>query len=393
MHLNRLAEGYNLLWFLIWAISGINFLPIAKYNGVPLFQLGLLILILFQVLSGFKIKRNAQSVLYLQFVLVTLIALFVTAFFNPDRLNTAILTFIYSLIPILVISDGLKGNSYDGTLGKRLAHPVLVSMTVVVAIGWMLRLGLIDVNTFFHVDEAEFNLGYWGISYQRASRNHDYFYPLVGAIIAVFKWMNQSNRKYLHFILSTVFLSTLFASLSRGAMICSIVLIAYVIVKKKVSIYLPLLVCTLLVLLQDLDLSKYSRIFNSIFALRNNDSSFSNASRLVVWKDALLGAIQNPFGYGLDNYSAIYSYRQNIRISHSAENAFLTVLIERGVASLLILILFLLNAFRSALKNSSMNILFVPCFSIYLLFNYELNSVVAIILFALILSFNQDEYA
>ena len=50
-------------------------------------------------------------------------------------------------------------------------------MVLVTTIGWLLRLEIIPVDTFFDVIDSEFDIGYWGLRYTDSTRNNDYLYP------------------------------------------------------------------------------------------------------------------------------------------------------------------------------------------------------------------------
>ena len=124
----------------------------------------------------------------------------------------------------------------------------------------------------------------------------------------------------------------------------------------------------------------YSSIINSIFSLESTESRYSNSDRVNIIIDALYSSLTHPIGVGIDCYREIYSNKRNVyRISNSAENAYLTLLVESGWLSLGFFGLFFITVIRKAYESNSINLnkILLVFLGVYYFLNYELNNVFA----------------
>jgi len=255
-------------------------------------------------------------------------------------------------------------------------------MLLITIIGWLIRLELIHLNLLFHsIVESEFLLGYWGIRYLESTRNADYLYPLIGLAISLYFYLSNSNKIYL--FLTIIFQLTLIASLSRGAIIIAILTLFFLfyIAEKRIKIYSLLVLIILFFInfdyIYNIYLTQYAIILESIFQTKSIQHNFSNESRIVILTDAIYSSLLNPIGYGLDNYQMIYSiFDFNTRVSNSAENAFITILVERGWVAFLALLLIFFATIKYAYnyQNLNLNKVLAPMLLIYFTLNYELNN-------------------
>jgi hypothetical protein len=77
----------------------------------------------------------------------------------------------------------------------------------------------------------------------------------------------------------------------------------------------------------------------------------------------------NPFGAGIDNF--------NLKgfDTKSAENAYLTILLERGLFPFIFFMLFIYMCLASSLTHNNNSYIWVITLLLYFLFNYELNNI------------------
>lgn len=368
--------------------AGFNFLPQFRLIGIPYFQL----LIVFCILIGLfflKIKTDfaiAEIKYYSWCLLASIPAFFIGLLLEIEN---SFLVYLYALFPYLLFIATI--DLIDKYLYHKLLAILLISMVLVTTIGWLLRLEIIPVDTFFDVIDSEFDVGYWGLRYTDSTRNNDYLYPLIGLPISMYFYVLK-KYKILNITLIFFFIITLISSLSRAALIISCLSIVQLIRLSTTQLRAGVIVVLFLVvsfnfnfIMNEYD-AKYNLIINSIFKLKDTDSNFSNEARLIIIEDALESSITNPFGYGLCNYSSIYEGNYREHISNSSENAYLTILVERGWLAFIFFINFLYYSFKTSVKSDEINLnkFLIPFLLIYFLFNYELNNVFGNFIFYLV---------
>ena len=375
-----------IILFSILLISGLNFMPFAKFNDVPYFQVLIVVYLLFFLLP-LKNEPNLKSLtLYRFFLISSLPCIAIGLILDISNTSNALLIYLYALFPYFLFR--ISYSYLNPSIFNKMLFTLSLSMIFIVTLGWLIRFEIIPLDSIFDVKDAEFLLGYWGISYQKSTRNHDYIYPLVGLCIHLY-FYSTNYFKRISLVLIFIFSITLIASTSRGAIIITFILLLLLIKKsslKKIvsfSLILSFLLYYNYNYIETIFNLKYQEIIFSIFELKN--SNFSNADRIIVWSDALKASITNPFGYGISNYDYIYDKNFMGRISYSGENAYLTLLVERGLLSFIFFLWFIISLFkRNMLHQTGFNSFIVPAISIYYLFNYELNSVFPNFIFFLI---------
>ena len=108
--------------------------------------------------------------------------------------------------------------------------------------------------------------------------------------------------------------------------------------------------------------------------------------------DAIKATLVNPIGYGIENFS------MTSRINGgSAENAYLTLMVERGWIATFFFISFLWKKWRrlsSAVdRELTINFYLIPAITVYFLFNYEFTSYMCVFIFFIILiSDHKEQY-
>lgn len=369
-------------------LAGFNFLPQFRLIGIPYFQL----LIVFCILIGLfflKIKTDfaiAEIKYYSWYLLASIPAFLIGLLLEIEN---SFLVYLYALFPYLLFIATI--DIIDKYLYHKLLGILLISMVLITTIGWLLRLVIIPVDTFFDVIDSEFDIGYWGLRYTDSTRNNDYLYPLIGLPISMYFYVLK-KYKILNIVLIFFFILTLISSLSRAALIISFLSIVQLIRLSTTQLRAGVIVVLFLVVSFNFNLimneydAKYNLIINSIFKLKDTDNKFSNEARLIIIEDALESSITNPFGYGLCNYSSIYEGNYREHISNSSENAYLTILVERGWLAFIFIINFLYYSFKTSVKSDEINLnkFLIPFLLIYFLFNYELNNIFGNFIFYLV---------
>lgn len=368
--------------------AGLNFLPQFKFSGTPIFQLLLMICILVAaVIYNVKsLPKIVEIKNYLWYLLVTIPALFIGLYLEAE--NT-FLVYFYALLPFLLFAttfDKMDKDFYHKLLGA-----LSISMVIITIVGWLLRLSILPLDTFFEVIDSEFDTGYWGIRYTESTRNNDYLYPLVGLAVSMYFFVLKKH-KVLNIILIFLFIITMISSLSRAALIISILSIVQLIRLSTKQLRLGVFFALFLIIsfnfsfiVNEYD-SKFSLIINSIFKAKDIESQFSNGERLIIIEDALVSSLINPLGYGIGNYSSIYEGNRRDHISNSSENAYLTILVERGWLSFIFFMSTLILSLKKSIKSKvlNLNMFLLPFLFIYFLFNYELNNVFGTFVFYLV---------
>ena len=382
---------------LLTLFSAFNYLPLFKFSGISYFQI---FIILILVISLFKYKRipkvkNKVVNLYFYY-LIFAIPSCILGFYLTGKVSS-IFVYLYIVFPLMVFV--FTKDFIDYEFYHSLLQYLNISILLFTTIGWLLRLNVIPMNTFFDVDISEFLLGYWGVGYLGSTRNHDYFYLLTGYSISIY-FILINKKVFLNSFLVLIYAVTLIASLSRGAIIISFVGILYLIydmkfISKIVTIltFIIIIIISREIIIEEWN-SRYSSILGSIIEGTKADDKFSNANRLTIIKESISAALINPFGYGIENYSEIYPKNYTGDISNSGENAYLTILVERGWLSFIFFSLFILQGIFNSINKTRFDKYFMIFCSIYFLFNYELNNVfVAFSFYFVFLSnlFNKSE--
>ena len=295
--------------------------------------------------------------------------------------------FAYTLFPLLLYRE-LPLKQIDAKCFFLCGQ---VSLVMSITLGWLVYLGILP-NNYIYIDvmESEYELGYWGISYLPSTRNHDYLYVFSCACLSLtlLKYKLSSFLKFFEMILFFLCLITLLLTLSRGAMIIAAWLF-YMFYRDSSA---RMRRCTLILLilifvfsfgyLMQNYYSTMKSVFLSIFGLEKTNSYggvYSNDSRKRIYLNAIIYILSNPFGYGIQNYGIMSNGYG------SAENAYLTLLVERGWLAGIFFIRWLWRSFKESTRGTLTNSL-SSCLLIYFLFNYEFMSYTNIFLFFIILA-------
>lgn len=386
------------LLFLMFFFSGFARIDITKIYGVQIFVVISILYIVYSYIFGNIIigieNETTTAKNYKRFLLWSVPAFLIGFYYNPFD---ASYFYAYTVIPLLLYEKTLR----EEINLKKLLVWAEISLVIVVCLGWGIRLEFLSLDFLYDdVMQTEFDLGYWGISYFESSRNHDYMYPMVCAAISLYQIVNSDDWRIklmqtLIFVLCEI---TLLASFARGAMLISFIylLLLYLNLNRRGRItILTLMILTVglfwgVLVRQTQDF--YSNIFLSIFGLSEKThygGNFSNELRKVIYLDAISAAIKNPIGYGVQNFSV--TSRIN---GGSAENAFLTVAVERGWFACYYFIMFLWSkwkSLRSGISNKSICFFLLPSLFLYFMFNYEFTSYMCVFVFYLILISDKEE--
>ena len=188
-------------------------------------------------------------------------------------------------------------------------------------------------------------------------------------------------------------------TLARGGMIVSMIFMYFFIKglskKEKQASFIIIGITIVIFFNQIVDQINeiWGNIFLSIFGITketHTGSNFSNASRKDIYLNAITYIVMNPIGYGIQNYRIISDIGGG-----SAENAYLTVFVERGWLAGLFFIKFLIYkwiaVWRNEYRENKLNFYLIPAVSVYFLFNYEFTAFMCIILFYLIMISDYSE--
>jgi hypothetical protein len=375
---------------LLMLLSGFSFFDQLKIMSIPLFQT-LLVFVIFVLAIKSRIIYSPNNEIgikyYSYFLWASLFPLVIGISSSP----TAFLVYLYSIFPLMLFTLTYKSISIE--LFHRMLKVMNMSMLGVTILGWLLLLGVVDYAYIYNNNmQPEFNIGYWGIRYTESTRNSDYLYPLIGLAISTYFNINQKKNIF-YSILIFIFIVSLLASLSRGAIVISVVLILINFsLSTKIQKIQSILIVTFLVLMNygyivDMFDSKYNAIIYSMSSFESTEGRFSNTGRMNILANSFLASIYNPVGYGINNYSSIYDiYNLDTRISNSAENAYVTILVERGWLSFIFFLMAFYKFFKRAYIAShiTLNKILLPMLAIYFLFNYELNTVLACFIFYIV---------
>lgn len=377
----------KIILVLTMLFAGFNYLPQFKISDVPIFHFFIVLSIILALFYKIKVFPNILEVkYYLWYLIFSLPALLVGLYYEAEL---SLLVYCYSLFPFFLFI--FTFDKMDMEFYHKLLKVLCLSMILVTIVGWLLRLSILPIDTFFDVEESEFLIGYWGIGYRDSTRNHDYLYPMVGLAISLY-FFTLKKAKNFNLILILFFIITLIASLSRAAIIISIISIFLLLRSTTKKIRLRVFLVFILIVILNLDFivneyeNRFDLILNSIFTTSNVSGQFSNEERLKIVKDALDASIVNPLGYGINNYSSIYPLNYIGHISNSGENAYLTILVERGWFAFILFLLIFVTILKRLFKIRTVNLnsFLIPFLTIYFLFNYELSNAFASFIFFII---------
>jgi hypothetical protein len=365
---NSLLTG--MLYFSV-LLSATNFIAFFKIGGLSYFHIMLFIFSTLTLLFYRRIRLLNLNGLrsYWLYILFSIIPMLVGLFSSKDNV---IIVIAYSLLPLFLFV--IYSNNVCLKKFQVLLALLGLSVFFVVTLGWLLRVEILPLDFLFMEARADqFELGYWGIRYTAATRNSDYIYPMIGLVISYY-FIRQGNKIIINEFLSIIYILTMFASLSRAAILIGFFSMLFY--HRRLFIYFFIAVALYISfgLINLFDI--YAPIVYSVLDIKLESSgTFSNGERLGIISDALSASIENPFGYGIDNYNSI-GYNSIGRISNTAENAYLTILVERGWFAIFFFVSSLFWMYKASLNNrTSFNYVLLPILAFYLLFNYEINGI------------------
>jgi len=361
----------------------LSFFPIFRFNEIPLCFIFLFFYVILTKVNFINLKKNKPFIVYTKIYLLYTIASLPVIFFSIYNIPSSIKTIAYTIIPLIVLIF------YTDFINQYHFHAkfLLIGIFIVVIFGWLFKYNILSPMLFFpESKQAEVDIGYWGIRYMISSRNADYIYPIIGSILS-FKLLQNNFYKNI-FVL--FFLLTAVLSQSRGAFIISVTHILIMIFsdnKFKDSKYLLIIFTLLVFFIPNLvDLNFLESLIDSIFKI-DKTSTFSNYERANILSLTLDKFLSHPFGLGID------CFYLDTTGARSAENAFLTILVERGFLPGILFLLMLFKMLKDSFYSKSKALLlFSSSIFVYLIFNYELNNFFmnAILLIAICESKNKN---
>jgi hypothetical protein len=342
-----------------------SFFPSLRFNEIPICFIFLFISIIFSKVDfadlNSKTLVNVYTKLYLLYTIASLPIIFYSIYNNPSSIKAI----TYTIIPLIILifyRDFINQFHFQ-------AKFLLFGIFSVVIFGWAFKYNILSPLLYFpESKQAELDIGYWGIRYMISSRNADYFYPILGSILS-FKLIKNDYFKSVSIIF---FLATAVLSQSRGAIIiCFMHLFIMLFFDNKLKDSKKMLLLGSLLVLIIPYYIDFNFLENVILSIFENDttSSFSNIERKKILFLTFDKFLNNPFGVGVNNFTL------NGLESRSAENAFLTILIERGFFPGILFLFMLFKILKDSFYlKSKLLLLYASSIFIYLMFNYELNN-------------------
>lgn len=365
------------------SFSVVSFLPVFRIGNVPgslFLMVPLACWLLFELIIARK-NLDKTEWIYILYVLTGIPALLLGILAVG---LSSLYVFVYSLV-VLLVSLSLTFTKVDL---KTVYWVLFVTLALITGLGWVFRLGLLDPSLIFEsAESSELLIGYWGIRYSPSTRNADYFYPLLAALLVNLLFRRSLIKNFL----TLIFLVTVVLSLSRAGLISS-VLIALVLwskqgaVKGAVNIILPLTLVVAIGFYTEIISANTFETINDIFqSISQGGSKFSNEDRKEIWICTIKEIVRFPFGTGINNF-----HIPGLKTA-SAENAFLTIFLERGwIPGLLFFCVLIRLVIIDKFWNSMSGLAMVVTL-IYLMFNYELNNLSMSAMFGVILTLRKGD--
>lgn len=333
---------------------------------LPYSALLLIIMLITQFLAIFSLRRVSRPAIILAslfglLIFSTLAGRVIYGFEpEPDRLKGL----LYFLAPFAIVP----------MLKDRNPHFVFASLviacTIPVYVGWTRYFGGDGGSPLEHA------IGYWGIRYLPATRNSDVLYPLALSTLSLFG-LNR-YKGFAKLLCASLFIlgaSAVALSLARGGWL-ALAWAGLIMSRGGKRIVISLSVLSLIYIgfslyAGDLIVNLLVDRFSTFGGL--DDSSVSNLDRLILISDSVKSIFLYPFGVGFGNMGWVVS-RFGVPLWNS-ENGWLTVAVEGGWASLIVLMSLTGSLIRKAIRAPySLGGLLTSSTLVYLIFNYELNS-------------------
>lgn len=360
------------------ALSLMSFMPILRIENVPgaLFLiLPLALWVVFDLLLN-RSTLNKFEMTYMLYLVASIPSLFLGVF----RVGLiSVYIYVYSVIAI-IFSIALSRLVVKVRYIYIGSFIVLLGLTM---LGWVFRLGIIEPNSIFDsATSSEWMLGYWGIRYAASTRNADYFYPLLAAVLANRLFAGRLVKNFvIIFLLATVVLSLSRAGLISAALILLVLGYNQGLIRSFWAITLPLICLVIIgVYYGYLGPETLEIVGEIVESISKGGSKFSNADRITILARTCEEIGHYPFGVGIGNFNL-----PGLNTA-SAENAFFTIFLERGwLAGIFFAsLLYQMATFKRFWRSSSALTMIVTV--IYLSFNYELNNLSMSAMLGLILA-------
>ncbi len=200
---------------------------------------------------------------------------------------------------------------------------------------------------------------YIGISYLPATRNSEAFYFGIGFLVSIWLARNVPRLRIVFLASIGVCGIALVGALSRGAWVAAFVAVALAYSPPFWFYLLPLSGAAALMFINTSNLPMLNLLKLGVISLFNPDLAnenvygfytYSNESRLILYGDALLDVLSNPFGIGFSGESAFADFTA-AGVTHS-ENMYLDILLAVGWIGALLPIM-LSAAIRAAFNRDT----------------------------------------
>jgi len=391
---NRVAEFSRNLNFNDWSIVFILFTSIISLKLVPL---GFILWIL-----TFWLNKQAVSIKSLfsgieKWFILYYIALVIGMIWTEN--NSFGLSKLENKLSFLLIPILFTFSNFSITR-KKIMDVLLFSLLLSLLINYGIALYASVILTESSIYDSLINANFS----QLMHRSYYCNYLIIGCIVILDR-LFKKEAHWLYVIMFCLFSIGVFQTIAKSGILIYFLLIPAFIFWQllKTKQYRSILICLSgfvisIALLSKIDnpiKTRFQHIPAALesFESKNNPSTESNTSRLLMWSTSIDVFKEFPFaGVGTGDYDDVLtkkneSYGNSGVAMHryNSHNQFLNTMVQLGLLGLVVLIMLFLNGFKMAYQQKNIIGLFtLSCFFLNFLFESFIESQAGIILFCLL---------
>ena len=391
---NRVAEFSRNLNFNDWSIVFILFTSIISLKLVPL---GFILWIL-----TFWLNKQAVSIQSLfsgieKWFILYYIALVIGMIWTEN--NSFGLSKLENKLSFLLIPILFTFSNFSITR-KKIMDVLLFSLLLSLLINYGIALYASVILTESSIYDSLINANFS----QLMHRSYYCNYLIIGCIVILDR-LFKKEAHWLYVIMFCLFSIGVFQTIAKSGILIYFLLIPAFIFWQllKTKQYRSILIClsgfvisiALLAKIDNPIKTRFQHIPAALesFESKNNPSTESNTSRLLMWSTSIDVFKEFPFaGVGTGDYDDVLtkkneSYGNSGVAMHryNSHNQFLNTMVQLGLLGLVVLIMLFLNGFKMAYQQKNIIGLFtLSCFFLNFLFESFIESQAGIILFCLL---------
>ncbi|GEM_PF-593867 len=391
---NRVAEFSRNLNFNDWSIVFILFTSIISLKLVPL---GFILWIL-----TFWLNKQAVSIKSLfsgieKWFILYYIALVIGMIWTEN--NSFGLSKLENKLSFLLIPILFTFSNFSITR-KKIMDVLLFSLLLSLLINYGIALYASVILTESSIYDSLINANFS----QLMHRSYYCNYLIIGCIVILDR-LFKKEAHWLYVIMFCLFSIGVFQTIAKSGILIYFLLIPAFIFWQllKTKQYRSILIClsgfvisiALLAKIDNPIKTRFQHIPAALesFESKNNPSTESNTSRLLMWSTSIDVFKEFPFaGVGTGDYDDVLtkkneSYGNSGVAMHryNSHNQFLNTMVQLGLLGLVVLIMLFLNGFKMAYQQKNIIGLFtLSCFFLNFLFESFIESQAGIILFCLL---------